>query len=63
MAINHITYTKSQMYNMSVSGYAIYINENYSSSYETLTIANTVAKQYPHYNEIEIYPVLKRKIS
>ena len=61
MAIKFINYTKDQRRGMAVSGYSLYINGNHCCIYETLTSVNRELELYPAYNDIEIYPVLKRR--
>ncbi len=61
MAIKLIKYTKAQKQNMAVSGYSLYVNGCYCCMYETLTSVNSEVSRYPIYNDIEIYPVLKRR--
>jgi hypothetical protein len=61
MAIKFINYTKEQKQGMAVSGYSLYVNGNHCCIHETLTSVNHELKRYPQYNDIEIYPVLKRR--
>jgi len=60
MSVKFINYTKAQCRGMSVTGYSLYINGSHCCIHETLTSVNREIEQYPLYNDIEIYPVLKR---
>ena len=61
MAIRLINYTKEQRRGMAVSGYSIYINSSYLTMLDTYHQAVDMAGNYAPYNDIEIYPVLKRR--
>jgi len=61
MSIKFIRYTKQQKLNMAVSGYSLYVNGCYCSIHESIISINNEVEQYPTYNDIEIYPVLKRR--
>ena len=59
MAIFYKQYQKEQRRGMSVSGYTIYVNEMFCTVCKSLAEASATAVRYAHYNEVEIYPVLK----
>ena len=61
MAIKYINYTRQQQRGMEISGFSLYINGNHCCVHETLTGINQELMRYPVYNDIEIYPVLKRR--
>jgi len=61
MAIKFINYTKDQRRGMAVTGYSLYINGSHCCIHETLTSVNRELGLYPSYNDIEVYPVLKRR--
>ena len=62
MAVRFINYTKEQQRGMSISGYSLYINGNFCCIYEKLTSLNYELQKYPPYNDIEVYPVLARRL-
>ena len=61
MAIKYINYTREQKRGMAVSGYSLYINGNHCFVHDTLIGVSHELERYPSYNDIEIYPVLKRR--
>jgi len=61
MAITYIIYTKEQRSNCDVSGYSIYINGSYTCMFESMPRAKDEAYRYSPCNDVEIYPVLKRR--
>ncbi len=61
MAVRLINYRKEQRRGMDVTGYTIYINSNFYSIYDTYPQAVDVAGNYASYNDVEIYPILKRR--
>lgn len=61
MAIRYIKYTKAQIQNMIVSGYSLYVDGNYWCMHDSITDATKEADKYKRYNDVEIYPVLKKE--
>ena len=61
MAIKYIQYTREQKRGMAVSGYSLYVNGSYWSVYNHITTAKNEADRYARFNEVEIYPVLRRR--
>ena len=61
MAIKLISYTKKQRAGMAVTGYSLYINENFYCIYETLNSVYRELQKYSLSTGVEIYPVLKRR--
>lgn len=61
MGIKYIQYTKEQRSSCDVTGYSLYINEYYICMHESLPSAKVEATRYSASNNVEIYPVLKRR--
>ena len=61
MAINYIKYRQEQMHNMEISGYSVYVNEKHWSSHDDVISATDEVGSYHKYNQVEIYPILKRQ--
>ena len=61
MALKLIQYTKVQRRGMAVSGYSLYVNGSYLGVHEYFTLAKNEADRYSTSNDVEIYPVLKRR--
>jgi len=61
MAIKYINYTRQQQKGMAISGYSLYVNGSYLNMYEHITIAKHEADRYSQFNDVEVYPVLRRR--
>jgi len=61
MAVRLINYRQEQRRGMDVTGCTIYINGNFYSIYDTYPQAVDIAGNYAVSNDVEIYPVLKRR--
>lgn len=61
MAINYIKYRPEQMLGMEVNGYSVYINEMHWSTHDDIISATDEVGNYHKFNQVEIYPILKRQ--
>jgi len=61
MSIKFIRYTKQQKLNMAISGYSLYVNGNYCTIHNTFDSVSAEANRYSRFNEVEIYPMLRRR--
>ena len=60
VAIKYINYTKEQRRSSKVTGYSLYVNNCYCYIYDSMTEVKSMANKYARFNDVEIYPVLKR---
>jgi len=61
MAIRFIQYTPQQTRGMAITAYSLYVNGSYWQMFETIASLLEEAKHYIRANDIEVYPVLKRR--
>ena len=62
MAIRYISYTKEQRSSTDVTGYSLYVNGIHLCVCESMHAIKREAYRYSLHNDIEIYPILKRRI-
>ena len=46
---------------MAISGYSLYVNGNYCTIHNTFDSVSAEANRYSRFNEVEIYPMLRRR--
>ena len=63
MAIRYIQYKAEEFIKNTISGYSLYINNRFYEIYESIKEVRAAANQYGKSNDIEIYPIMKRRQS
>lgn len=61
MAIRYMQYKAEEFITNTISGYSLYINHRFYEIYESIKEVRAAANRYGRSNDIEIYPIMKRR--